>query len=519
MGRDKFPVAEARSAARERRICRYAPEDPVVLKRLLILAIPFIWFLGEAIFDVRMGAVFKFTEVLSSNWILVLFASLVTAAGCYIFYSYRLKHRLLTILDINENGLSIGRLADRAASSVEYLVSWKEIGSVEEKIKADKAGHKLGRGRGFGAGFSKDHSDDHSQGWLSINSKLDVSFRLTLDNAFRWISRESLIDGLIKYAPQAELKLSDHSADHNSPLTRYTGLWLENLDAAGKRKRVVALAPADILQEGKYKIIKQLGQGGQGRAYLATTGDTHIQVMDREHKDGKVVLKEYVLPIQISATEQRSESGQHQDYFTSEAKILAMLNHPNIVQLFDCFQEDFRGYLVLEYVRGDSIRDLIGRKGTLSELEALPLALCLSDALSYLQSFSPPIIHGDISPENAMIDSLDRTKLIDFTVAHQFKEERQTTLFGKAGFLAPEQYKGYNLPASEIYALGATIYFMLSGQDPQPLEPVSLHESGVAVSDQFNSIVSKAMAMELANRYQSAAELHNDLLELAQAFR
>lgn len=513
----EFPVAESKAAASERRICRYAPEDPAVLRRLAILAIPFIWFLGEAIFDMRMGAVFKFTEVLSNNWILVLFASLVTAAGCYIFYSYRLKHRLLTILDINENGLSIGRLADRAAGSVEYLVSWKEIGSVEEKIKADKAGHNSGHGSGFGAGFRKAHSDDHSQGWLSINSKLDVSFRLTLDNAFRWISRESLIDGLIKYAPQAELKLSDHSADHNSPMTRYTSLWLENL-AAGKRKRVVALAPADILQEGKFKIIKQLGQGGQGRAYLATTEDAAIRAMDSEHKDGKVVLKEYVLPIQISATEPNSES-EHRDYFTSEAKILAMLDHPNIVQLLDCFQEDFRGYLVLEYVRGDSIRDLIARKGTLSELEALPIALCLSDALSYLQSFSPPIIHGDISPENAMIDSLDRTKLIDFTVAHQFKDERQTTLFGKAGFLAPEQYKGYNLPASEIYALGATIYFMLSGQDPQPLEPVSLHESGVAVSDQFNSIVSKAMAMELANRYQSAAELHSELLELAQTFR
>lgn len=468
---------------------RYAPEDPAVIRRLIILSIPLLWFLGEAIFDMRLGSVMLLTRVLTSNFPLVALATLSTALGLTLFYRYRRKHRLLTILDINERGLSIGRLADRAASSVEYLVSWKEISSVEEKIEKDARGQ--------------------SHGWISINSKLDVSFEMTIGNAFRWLPRESLIDGLIKWAPQAELKL-DQSAASGGQQLRYTGLWLENLDAGGKRKRLKALQSGDHLQEGKFQVVRQLGQGGQGRAYLATVNDATIIDIDSEHSERLVVLKEYILPVLTTEDPQTIK----EDYFTTEAKVLAMLKHPNIVKLYDCFQEDYRGYLIMEFIRGESLRDMVTRKGTFSELQALPIALSLCDALCYMHNFQPPILHGDISPENVMIDDLGRPKLIDFTVAHQFRDERQSILFGKPGFLAPEQYRGYNLPQSEIYALGATIFYLISGIDPEPMEAVTLHEKGVAVSDQLNSIIARAMALDTSHRYREAADLLNDLVTL-----
>lgn len=141
LGSDKLPIAEAKAVSQDRRICCYAPEDPAVIRRVFILAIPFIWFLCEAIFDVRIGSIFRLAEVLGNNSSLVFVALIVSAAGFYTFYRYRLNHRLLTILDINDRGLSIGRLADKATSAVEYLVSWKEISTVEEKIKTNKAGH------------------------------------------------------------------------------------------------------------------------------------------------------------------------------------------------------------------------------------------------------------------------------------------------------------------------------------------------------------------------------------------
>jgi len=464
---------------------QYAPEDPAVLRRLAILSIPFIWFLVEAICDPRFGSIDRFARVIANNALLIDLAIFTSVAGLFLFYRYRQRHRLLTILDINDRGISIGRLADWAASSVEYLVSWKEIDSVEE-----------------------------NGSWITVNSKLDISFKLTIDNAFRWLSREALIDGLIKYAPQADLRLSDHSAEHNSPLSRYTGLWLENLDSGGRRKKIKGLLAGDTLQEGQYSIIKQLGQGGQGRAYLATTINADVIAREVEYKDDKVVLKEYILPVQNQVEEDQAM----RDYFHSEAHILGMLKHCNIVRLCDCFQEDYRGYLVLEYVRGKAIRDLVTTHGPFSELDATPIVQCLSDALSYLQSFDPPLIHGDISPENIMIDKTGKTKVIDFTVAHQFRNERQTTLFGKAGFLAPEQYKGHNLPASEIYALGATIFFMVSGLDPEPLEAVTLHQKGIAVSEEFNRIVAKAMALDLAHRYKAASDMRADLLALSPEF-
>ena len=469
---------------------RYAPEDPAVIRRLLILSIPFLWFLGEAVFDLRLGSVMLLLRVLASNVPLVSLAALSTTLGLFLFYRYRRQHRLLTILDINERGLSIGRLADRAASSVEYLVSWKEISSVEEKIQKDAGGQ--------------------SQGWISINSTLDVSFEMTRSNAFRWLPRESLIDGLIKWAPQAELKLSDHSATPGGQQLRYTGLWLENLDAGGKRQRLKALQSGDNLQEGKFKIVRQLGQGGQGRAYLATVNDATLTDIDSEHHERLVVLKEYILPVLTTEDPQTIK----EDYFTTEAKVLAMLNHPNIVKLYDCFQEDYRGYLIMEFIRGESLRDMVTRKGTFSELQALPIALSLCDALCYMHNFQPPLLHGDISPENVMIDDLGRPKLIDFTVAHQFRDERQSILFGKPGFLAPEQYRGYNLPQSEIYALGATIFYLISGIDPEPMEAVTLHDKGVAVSDQLNSIIARAMALDISHRYRQAADFLNDLVAL-----
>lgn len=509
MKAERHKTAEQTAPAHHKtggKIIRYAPENPGLIFKLILLLLPLLWLLQLLIGASNQGP--QLALAFGNNFGLVVLAGATLTTSIVLFLRYRQKFRQLTILDINTKGISIGRLSDRAADAVTFLVSWKEISSVIERPSK----------------FGANHTEKES-GWLDINSKLDISFQLTLDNAFRWQTRDNLIDGLIKYAPQAELKLADHSAGHVSPQTSYTTLWLENLESSGKRQRRTPLEPGNKLQEGRFEILGQLGQGGQGRAYLAVTDDNSLLNQSSTSRDGKVVLKEYILPVQADqpaslnlATRASSEAPAKLDgknAFIGEAAILAKLNHPNIMQLFDCFQEDFRGYLVLEYVRGQSIRDRLNKDGTYSELEALPIALSLSDALSYLHSLNPPVIHGDISPENAMISRHGEAKFIDFTVAHEFKNERSTMLFGKPGYLAPEQYYGYNLPASEVYALGATIYFMVSGLDPQPMLEPTLHKSGVAVSDEFNNIIATAMRPEVKERYRSGTELYEALLALA----
>lgn len=310
--------------------------------------------------------------------------------------------------------------------------------------------------------------------------------------------REQLLKAIEKWAPNVERDASviqalTPAADHS-----YTELWLQALSAPPERERLKPLSANMILQDGKYKVTRQLGTGGQGQAYLAT---------DSESNEG-VVLKEFILPVYVDVNVRRAALEQ----FENEARLLRQIDHPRIVKLIDFFVEDHRTYLVLEHIKGGSLRELVKSKGKLDQAQVRSLALQMCNILSYLHNLNPPIIHRDFTPDNLILNYDGTLKLIDFNVAKQVLESTTSgTVVGKHAYLPPEQFRGMPECASDIYAMGATLHFLLTGQDPEPISTSHPKRVDDSISEKLNALVERATALNTAKRYAKVEELLTDL--------
>lgn len=290
------------------------------------------------------------------------------------------------------------------------------------------------------------------------------------------------------------------------PEYSYTEVWLQALCAPPKRERLKPLAEGALLKEGKYTVERKLGAGGQGVAYLV-----------KDHVENKsVVLKEMLLPVFVDMTVRR----QALDRFESECRILRALNHDQVVGLIDFFVEDHRAYLVLEYIDGRNLKDEIklGKTFSLSEVKRLGLEMC--NILEYLHAQSPPVVHRDFTPDNLMLTKAGALKLIDFNVANQQEETTAGTVVGKQAYMPLEQFQGNPCPQSDIYALGATLYYLLTGLEPEPLtssHPAkSLAASGLPENsvEAIDALVAKCTARSLSERFQNIEALREALNQL-----
>ncbi len=215
-----------------------------------------------------------------------------------------------------------------------------------------------------------------------------------------------------------------------------------------------------IVLEGRYVIERLLGGGGMGRVYLGR---------DRRLANRLCALKEMV--DHFIDPKQRLEAN---DYFKREADTLAQLRHPGIPQIIDRFDDHNRHYLVMEYVEGRNLEEELARNnGPLNEGLVIDVARQLCEVLSYLHSRNPPIIYRDLKPSNVMLTPAGRVVLIDFGIARLFRQARKGTNIGTLGFAPPEQYQGMLDPRSDIYALGATLHYLLTGRDPEQSPPFS----------------------------------------------
>jgi serine/threonine protein kinase len=265
---------------------------------------------------------------------------------------------------------------------------------------------------------------------------------------------------------------------------------------------LTALAPQTVLHEGRYTIKEQIGAGGQGTAYLASA-------------DGltpEVVLKEYVLPDHNNVHDRRRALKRLED----EVQILSRLNHQQIVSLHDVFIEDHRAYLVLDYIDGPSLKSIVAREGKFDVARTLELSLQMCSMLTYLHSLSPPLVHQDFTPDNLLLTKSGLLKLVDFNVAKE-SATTKTSLVGKQAYMPPEQFRGKTSVQSDIYAMGATLYFLLLGTEPEPL--TCSHPSTVRddVPGELDRIIAKATALDPESRYVSAAELEADLRKVFEA--
>jgi len=312
------------------------------------------------------------------------------------------------------------------------------------------------------------------------------SIKLKLDNFKTPDEREKLLHQIEKYAPtvprDAEvMELLAKPADHS-----YTEIWLTALSAPPKRERLKPLTPGASMNDGRYTVLNELGSGGQGFAYLA------------KDKDGKeVVLKEFVLPIYVDIQARRRAL----ERFENEAKLLSRLDHPQVVKLNSFFIEDHRAYLVLEHIDGQNLRQLVAQNGPLSQEQVKELHIKMQAILDYLHGLSPPLVHRDFTPDNLILDKAGNLKLIDFNVAQEMQDGTTGTVVGKQSYLPPEQFRGQAEPASDLYAMGATLYYLLTGKDPTPISTIHITQELPEIDPALDNLLTKLTNLDPSNRH------------------
>ena len=253
---------------------------------------------------------------------------------------------------------------------------------------------------------------------------------------------------------------------------------------------------------GKYKILQPIGSGGFGTVYLAE--DTWI--------DKKVALK---VPHK-----------QHLDFgeLLREPRLLATLNHPNIVAILTAEKQENVFFIVMEFVPGVTLETIIAREGALDLARALDFTCQISNAVDHAHRHG--VLHRDLRPSNVLVTDGGLAKVADFGTS-RFLEiaAHGTTVIGSPPYMAPEQFQGKAVFASDIYSLGVTVYQMLTGvlpyATPSPADLDRLMKGELLTSPRLKNpkipkaiadIVLKAMAPDIHARYQRAGDLLEDVL-------
>ncbi len=251
--------------------------------------------------------------------------------------------------------------------------------------------------------------------------------------------------------------------------------------------------------QGRYEVVHLLGQGGMGTVFMAR--DLRLQGRD-------CVVKK--LRDDFYREEDRQKA---QAFFEREAGVLSRLQHPNIVHILDYFRENDDYYLVMEHVKGHDLHYILQDRGEPfdEDQQVIPWAIQICDVLNYLHSEN--VIYRDLKPSNIMIDLKGQVKLVDFGIARAWEDAGENTHVVSAGYSPPEQYWGAATPQSDIYALGATMHYLLTGKDPEALHASSPKASNEAVSNYTDQLVQRATAQDMSQRFQTVEEMREALLE------
>lgn len=250
--------------------------------------------------------------------------------------------------------------------------------------------------------------------------------------------------------------------------------------------------------QGRYRIDHILGQGGIGITYAAEdlyTGD-------------RVAIK--------ALSFRRMNEWKVLELFNREAKVLAQLAHPAIPRYLDYFQvdsdRDRNFYIVQQLVEGKSLAQAIADGWHGSEEDIKQIAEQVLDILSYLHELKPPVIHRDIKPQNIILQPDRKIALVDFgAVQDSFRNTQVggSTVVGTYGYMPPEQFRGKAVPATDLYALGATILFLLTGRSPTDLPEIKLKLSfrdSVSISSHFADWLDKMIEPALEDRFKTAQQ-------------
>jgi serine/threonine-protein kinase len=168
----------------------------------------------------------------------------------------------------------------------------------------------------------------------------------------------------------------------------------------------------------------------------------------------------------------------------------------------------------MERIDGTPLHKVLQKTGTLGTVQTKDLALQMCDLLQYLHTQDPPVVHRDFTPENLILSDDGRVKLIDFNVAHRLESTSTKTVVGKHAYVPPEQFRGKPTTQSDIYAFGATLFFLLTGEEPEPITRSDPSVKNVAIDKRLAAIVMRATEPEAQNRYGDVAEILTALKEI-----
>ncbi|MCU0491215.1 MAG: protein kinase [Chloroflexaceae bacterium] len=243
-----------------------------------------------------------------------------------------------------------------------------------------------------------------------------------------------------------------------------------------------------------YYLTRTIKKGGQGAVYVGTdlSGAT------------------YAIKQMLEQFENATERTDAVERFMAEGRLLQRLSHPRIPRVYDVFEDDGRCYLVMDLVRGEDLARHVERVNQVDEVTVLKWVDEICKVLTFLHSQQPPIIFRDIKPSNIMLEPEGTLKLIDFGIAKALQGTQRGTQIGTPGYAPPEQYQGFASPASDVFALCATMHHLLTGRDPQEQPPFSfpdVRRLAPQISERTAQVIARGLKMTPEERYASIGDL------------
>lgn len=327
--------------------------------------------------------------------------------------------------------------------------------------------------------------------WLLVNHGTNGTF-INGNRISQSVVSDGMLIELAKGGPVLRLELSIQGCTHsgNPP----GNLFCIHCGAPVKVERTIH----------QYLILRTLGKGGMGTTYLAC---------ERPTTKGKppqlLVVKEMNADM--------AKVAKARELFEREARILQALNHPGIPKFFDFFVEENKKYLAMELIHGQDLERKIYERGPVVPAIALDWMIQTCEVLEYIHSQIPPIIHRDIKPANLMVRHIDnRVVVLDFGAVKEIGTPLGTRI-GAPDYSAPEQNRGQPLTQSDLYAIGPTLIFLLTGQSPHQYygrrgqEYRFNVENVPTITPKLRSVIDRVTEPKPNNRYQNARELSKAL--------
>lgn len=261
----------------------------------------------------------------------------------------------------------------------------------------------------------------------------------------------------------------------------------------------------------QYQILRTLGQGGMGTTFLAWNSEA-LQSDDASTTGGRGMIGRPQLVVLKEMNADMAKISKARELFEREAHILKTLNHPGIPKFLDFFTEQNKKYLVMELIQGQDLEKQVHETGPVVMQQAIEWMIQTCAVLDYIHRQNPPIIHRDIKPANLIVRHTNkRIVVLDFGAVKQSGTPLETRI-GAEGYTAPEQDLGRPVIQSDLYAIGSTLVFLLTGQSPckfycQQNQDYRIQLEGVAIALQLRQVIERTTEPNVSDRYKSARDL------------